>query len=49
MYVFLILLFHNRDTIISNHKKLTYDQVWDALKQIDEDPNNPSDVILVHL
>lgn len=35
-------------TIISDHKKLTYDQVWDALKQTDEDPNNPNNVILLY-
>jgi uncharacterized protein len=34
--------------IISVHKKLTYAQVWDALKQTDEDPNNPNNVILLY-
>ncbi|WP_042471006.1 endonuclease [Bacillus ndiopicus] len=35
-------------SIISEHKKLSYDQVWDALKQTDEDPNNPNNVILLY-
>ena len=34
--------------IISVQKKLTYAQVWDALKQTDEDPNNPNNVILLY-
>jgi uncharacterized protein len=34
--------------IISVQNKLTYTQVWDALKQTDEDPNNPNNVILLY-
>ncbi|MEV7403512.1 endonuclease [Streptomyces sp. NPDC091267] len=35
-------------TIISDQSKLTYDQVWDALKVTDEDPANSSNVILLY-
>jgi endonuclease I len=35
-------------TIISNQTKLTYDQVWDALKVTDQDPNNSSNVIEIY-
>ena len=35
-------------TIISNNTKITYDQVWDALQKTDEDPANPSNVILLY-
>jgi endonuclease I len=28
--------------------KITYDQVWDALKVTDQDPNNPNNVILLY-
>ncbi|KQZ75289.1 ribonuclease [Nocardioides sp. Root151] len=35
-------------TIISTQTKLSYDQVWNALKATDEDPNNPSNVILFY-
>jgi endonuclease I len=31
-----------------NHSRMTYDQVWDALKYTDEDPNNPNNVILIY-
>ncbi|GLZ36866.1 hypothetical protein Acsp05_04910 [Actinokineospora sp. NBRC 105648] len=34
--------------IIRTNAKLNYDQVWDALKQTDQDPNNPANVILVY-
>ncbi len=34
--------------IISVHSKLTYDQVWDALRDTDEDPANPGNVILLY-
>ncbi|GAB3878268.1 hypothetical protein GCM10029964_028700 [Kibdelosporangium lantanae] len=34
--------------IISNNTKVTYDQVWDALKATDEDPNNHANVILLY-
>jgi endonuclease I len=34
--------------IIDDHKHLSYSQVWDALKQTDEDPNNPDNVILFY-
>jgi hypothetical protein len=39
------LSLHN---IIKVQKKLTYAQVTDALKQTDEDPNNPNNVILLY-
>ncbi|MFE0174952.1 endonuclease I family protein [Streptomyces sp. NPDC059002] len=35
-------------TIISDQTKLSYDQVWDALKSTDEDPANASNVILLY-
>ncbi|WP_328908389.1 endonuclease [Streptomyces sp. NBC_00234] len=35
-------------TIISSQTKLTYSQVWDALKDTDEDPANSSNVILLY-
>ena len=36
-------------TIISTGvTQLTYDQVWNALKVTDQDPNNPSNVILIY-
>ncbi|MFD4718951.1 endonuclease I family protein [Streptomyces sp. NPDC058423] len=34
--------------IVSDQTKLTYDQVRDALKATDEDPKNPSNVILLY-
>jgi endonuclease I len=34
--------------IISNNSKLTYDQVWNALKATDQDPNNANNVILLY-
>ena len=34
--------------IISNHKPLTYGQVWDALQRTDEDPENSDNVILLY-
>ncbi|WP_407640481.1 endonuclease I family protein [Actinokineospora iranica] len=34
--------------IIRTNTKLTYDQVWNALKATDEDPNNPANVILLY-
>ena len=34
--------------IIDNHTKLSYDAVWDALRNTDEDPNNTSNVILLY-
>nr|WP_018686476.1 endonuclease [Actinokineospora enzanensis] len=34
--------------IIRTNSKLSYDQVWDALKATDEDPANPNNVILVY-
>lgn len=30
------------------HNRMTYDQVWDALKYTDEDPNNSNNVILIY-
>lgn len=35
-------------TIISDQSTLTYSQVWDALKDTDEDPSNSSNVILLY-
>jgi endonuclease I len=34
--------------IIRNQRKLSYAQVWDALKDTDQDPNNPNNVILFY-
>ncbi|WP_100401548.1 endonuclease [Bacillus sp. FJAT-42315] len=34
--------------IIDDHKQLSYDTVWEALKETDEDPNNPNNVILLY-
>lgn len=34
--------------IIDDHRELSYDNVWDALRNTDEDPNNPSNVILLY-
>ncbi|MFJ1788054.1 endonuclease I family protein [Streptomyces anulatus] len=36
------------NTIISDQTKLSYSQVWDALKATDEDPANSSNVILLY-
>ncbi|GAB2680872.1 endonuclease [Kribbella swartbergensis] len=35
-------------SIISNQTKLTYDQVWNALKDTDQDPANSNNVILIY-
>jgi endonuclease I len=35
-------------TIISNQTKLSYDQVWNALKDTDQDPSNANNVILLY-
>lgn len=35
-------------TIISDHRQLSYSEVWDALKETDQDPNNPNYVILLY-
>lgn len=34
--------------IISEQRRITYDQVWEALEDTDEDPSNPSNVILLY-
>lgn len=34
--------------IIDDHTQLSYAQVWDALKETDEDPNNKNNVILFY-
>lgn len=34
--------------IIDDHRELSYDNVWDALRNTDEDPNNPNNVILLY-
>ncbi|WP_433164065.1 endonuclease [Kribbella sp. CA-247076] len=35
-------------TIISDQTKLSYDQVWNALKDTDQDPANPDNVVLLY-
>jgi endonuclease I len=35
-------------SIISTQTKLSYDQVWNALKDTDQDPANPNNVILLY-
>jgi endonuclease I len=35
-------------SIISNQTKLSYDQVWNALKDTDQDPANSNNVILIY-
>ncbi|MEV6399425.1 endonuclease [Streptomyces sp. NPDC051907] len=35
-------------TIVSEQTKLSYDDVWDALKATDEDPENPANVVLLY-
>ncbi|WP_372444788.1 endonuclease I family protein [Crossiella equi] len=35
-------------SIIKNQTKISYDQVWDALKSTDQDPNNANNVILLY-
>lgn len=34
--------------IISDHRQLSYAEVWEALKETDKDPNNPNNVILFY-
>lgn len=34
--------------IISDHTQLSYDQVWEALRETDEDPNNKNNVLLLY-
>lgn len=34
--------------IIKDHHQLSYSEVWDALKETDEDPNNKDNVILLY-
>lgn len=34
--------------IITDHRELSYAEVWDALRETDEDPNNPDNVILLY-
>ncbi|SDM36939.1 hypothetical protein SAMN05518871_10155 [Psychrobacillus sp. OK028] len=34
--------------IIDDHTQLSYDQVWEALRETDEDPNNKNNVILFY-
>ncbi|RKZ77945.1 MAG: hypothetical protein DRR19_27195, partial [Candidatus Parabeggiatoa sp. nov. 1] len=36
------------EIIKKGHKPLTYSRVWKALKETDEDPNNPDNVILLY-
>ncbi|NUT52528.1 MAG: ribonuclease [Saccharothrix sp.] len=36
------------NTIIRTNTKLSYDQVWEALKVTDQDPNNSANVILLY-
>lgn len=35
-------------SIIKTQRKLSYDQVWEALKDTDQDPANPNNVILLY-
>lgn len=35
-------------SIIDDHTELSYSEVWDALRETDEDPNNPNNVILLY-
>ncbi|MFE5483818.1 endonuclease I family protein [Streptomyces sp. NPDC056527] len=35
-------------TIVSEQTRLSYDEVWDALKTTDEDPRNPDNVVLLY-
>jgi endonuclease I len=35
-------------TIVSEQTRLSYDEVWDALKTTDEDPENPANVVLLY-
>ncbi|QVK20945.1 endonuclease [Mycoplasmatota bacterium] len=34
--------------LIDEHKVYTYDEVWDILKESDQDPNNPDNVLLLY-
>ncbi len=34
--------------IIDDHHEVTYSTVWEALRETDEDPNNPNNVILLY-
>ncbi|KWW12591.1 ribonuclease [Peribacillus simplex] len=34
--------------IIDDHDEISYDNVWGALRETDEDPNNPNNVILLY-
>ncbi|MEN3123390.1 endonuclease [Janibacter sp. LM] len=34
--------------IISNNRVLSYDQVWDGIKDVDEDPRNTNNVVLLY-
>lgn len=34
--------------IIDNHQRFSYSKVWDALKELDEDPNNRNNVVLIY-
>ena len=34
--------------IISDHRQLSYSEVWEALRETDKDPNNPNNVILFY-
>lgn len=34
--------------IIDEHTMLSYDQAWEALRETDEDPNNPNNVLLFY-
>lgn len=35
-------------TISNNHKNLTYSEVWTALTETDEDPSQPSNILLIY-
>ncbi len=42
----LVNALHN--TAALNHNRMSYSQVWDALRYTDEDPNNTNNVILIY-
>ncbi|ANS51905.1 ribonuclease [Bacillus thuringiensis] len=43
-----VMLKKELHNIIDNHKKLSYNVLWEALRDTDEDPNNRNNVILLY-
>ncbi|EKS8366743.1 endonuclease [Bacillus cereus] len=43
-----VMLKKELHNIINNHKKLSYNALWEALRDTDEDPNNRNNVILFY-